>query len=215
MLPIRAKSTLPPTQWARPAAHSRIAAWKTSVPTTRCGVRRKTQDQREADQRAEPTEVRPRTKPSTSADADGADLRARASARPCRARAATARHEQRAGEDRRAATTSSATATTREQRRRRSRRRSGRAGARAASTPSERARHAADGQPLRHAEVDGALAQVAPAADGLRDRAVGEVGADRDDRLDADERGSAAASSASRRRCRSARRARRRRGRRR
>ena len=25
-----------------PAAHSRIAAWKTSVPTTRCGVRRKT-----------------------------------------------------------------------------------------------------------------------------------------------------------------------------
>ena len=41
MVPIRAKSTLPPTQCARPAAHSRIAAWKTSVPTTRRGVRRK------------------------------------------------------------------------------------------------------------------------------------------------------------------------------
>ena len=40
MLPARTKSTLPPTQWAMPAAQSRIAAWKTSVPTTFFGARR-------------------------------------------------------------------------------------------------------------------------------------------------------------------------------
>ena len=51
----------------------------------------------------------------------------------------------------------------------------------------QRAGHAADRQPLRHAEVDRALAQVPPAAERLRDRAVGEVGADRDDRRDAGE----------------------------
>ena len=42
MLPARPKSTLPPIQWAMPAAQSRTAAWKMSVPTTRCGVSRKT-----------------------------------------------------------------------------------------------------------------------------------------------------------------------------
>ncbi len=40
MLPARSKSTLPPTQWAMPAAQSRTAAWKTSVPTTFFGERR-------------------------------------------------------------------------------------------------------------------------------------------------------------------------------
>ena len=47
--------------------------------------------------------------------------------------------------------------------------------------------HAAEGQPLGDAEVDGALAQVPPAADGLRHRAVGEVGPDRHDRVDPDD----------------------------
>ncbi len=40
MLPARVKSTLPPTQWAIPAAQSSTAAWKTSVPTTFFGARR-------------------------------------------------------------------------------------------------------------------------------------------------------------------------------
>ena len=40
MFAARPKSTLPLKMWAIPAAHSRIAAWKTSVPTTRLGVRR-------------------------------------------------------------------------------------------------------------------------------------------------------------------------------
>ena len=40
MLPARPKSTLPPTMWAMPAAQSRIAAWKTSVPTTFFGASR-------------------------------------------------------------------------------------------------------------------------------------------------------------------------------
>ncbi len=52
MFPASTKSTLPPTQWAIPAAQSRIAAWKMSVPTTRCGVRRKTAISDDRDQRA-------------------------------------------------------------------------------------------------------------------------------------------------------------------
>ena len=51
----------------------------------------------------------------------------------------------------------------------------------------QRAGHAAAGQPLRDAHVDRARAPVAPAAEGLGDGAVGEVGADRDDGLDADD----------------------------
>ena len=63
MLPARTKSTLPPTQWARPAAQSRIAAWKTSVPTTFFGERRKTAISRIAITVPEPAEVIPITKP--------------------------------------------------------------------------------------------------------------------------------------------------------
>ena len=40
MLPASVKSMLPLTQWAMPAAQSRTAAWKTSVPTTFFGERR-------------------------------------------------------------------------------------------------------------------------------------------------------------------------------
>ena len=40
MFAAKPKSTLPLKTWAIPAAQSRIAAWKTSVPTTRFGVRR-------------------------------------------------------------------------------------------------------------------------------------------------------------------------------
>jgi uncharacterized membrane protein YfcA len=40
MFPASPKSTFPATMWASPAAHSSIAAWKTSVPTTRVGTSR-------------------------------------------------------------------------------------------------------------------------------------------------------------------------------
>ena len=63
MLPARTKSTLPLTQWARPAAQSRIAAWKTSVPTTLFGVSRKTAISRIAITVPEPAEVIPITNP--------------------------------------------------------------------------------------------------------------------------------------------------------
>ena len=57
------KSTLPPIQCAAPAAQSRIAAWKTSVPTTRCGVSRKIAIRAIAISVPLPAEVRPMTKP--------------------------------------------------------------------------------------------------------------------------------------------------------
>src|SRR3954449_6840414 len=66
MVPIRAKSTLPPIQCANPAAHSMIAAWKTSVPTTRRGVRRNSRMSAGPIRAPLPTEVRPSTTPSTS-----------------------------------------------------------------------------------------------------------------------------------------------------
>ena len=54
---------LPPTQCAMPAAQSRIAAWKMSVPTTRCGVSRKIAISAIAISVPLPAEVRPITKP--------------------------------------------------------------------------------------------------------------------------------------------------------
>src|SRR3954453_2075817 len=66
IVPMSAKSTLPPTQCARPAAHSMIAAWKTSVPTTRRGVRRKSRMSAGPISAPLPTEVSPRTTPSTA-----------------------------------------------------------------------------------------------------------------------------------------------------
>src|SRR3954469_23289551 len=65
MVPIRAKSTLPPIQCANPAAHSMIAAWKTSVPTTRRGVRRNSRMSAGPISAPLPTDVRPSTTPST------------------------------------------------------------------------------------------------------------------------------------------------------
>ena len=98
MLPIRPKSTLPTTRCASPAAHSRIAAWKTSVPTTRCGVRRKTRISARPISAPEPTEVMPSTKPSDEAEPTAATLARASSAHVSRSRA-TARQEQRARED--------------------------------------------------------------------------------------------------------------------
>ena len=66
MLPARTKSTLPPTQWARPAAHSRTAAWKMSVPTTRWGVSRKIAISAIAISVPLPAEVSPITNPVTT-----------------------------------------------------------------------------------------------------------------------------------------------------
>src|SRR3954453_20239066 len=65
MVPIRAKSTLPPIQCASPAAHSMIAEWKTSVPTTRRGVRRNSRISAGPISAPLPTDVRPSTSPST------------------------------------------------------------------------------------------------------------------------------------------------------
>ena len=66
MLPARPKSTLPPIQWAMPAAQRRTAAWKMSVPTTRCGVSRKTAIRMIAISVPDPAEVRPMTNPVTT-----------------------------------------------------------------------------------------------------------------------------------------------------
>src|SRR3954449_6415463 len=65
IVPMRAKSTLPPTQCASPAAHSMIAAWNTSVPTTRRGVRRNRRISAGPISAPLPTDVRPSTVPST------------------------------------------------------------------------------------------------------------------------------------------------------
>ena len=63
MLPASTKSTLPPTQCAIPAAQSSTAAWKMSVPTTRCGVSRKIAISAIAISVPLPAEVSPITKP--------------------------------------------------------------------------------------------------------------------------------------------------------
>src|SRR3954451_5117030 len=64
IVPARPKSTFPATTCDRPAAHRRIAAWKTSVPTTRCGLRRKRRISPTAISAPLPAEVTPRTKPT-------------------------------------------------------------------------------------------------------------------------------------------------------
>ena len=182
--PSSTKSTLPTTRCARPAAHSSSAAWNTSVPTTRCGVSRKTRISARPTSAPEPTDVRPRITPSTSADRDRAGLAAPAQQRGVDARAGFAKRIVRPSTL--TATISSAAATKRQQRRVEAlavvavqRVDSQHAG--------DRPGHRAERQPLRQSEVDVARAQVAPAAERLGDRAVGEVGADRDDRLHAGE----------------------------
>jgi len=66
MLPASPKSMFPPTQCAAPAAHSRTAAWKTSVPTTRCGVSWKIAIRAMAISVPLPAEVNPITKPQVA-----------------------------------------------------------------------------------------------------------------------------------------------------
>src|SRR3954453_20880981 len=57
---------LPATTCASPAAHSNTAAWKTSVPTTRCGVSWKTRMSARPISAPLPTDVTPRMNPSTA-----------------------------------------------------------------------------------------------------------------------------------------------------
>src|SRR5919112_849976 len=82
IMPMSAKSTLPPTQCASPAAHSRIAAWNTSVPTTRTGVRRNSRMSAGPMSAPLPTEVSPSTRPSTAPTPTAVAL-ARASRSTC------------------------------------------------------------------------------------------------------------------------------------
>ena len=84
MLAARVKSTLPPIQWAIPAAQSRIAAWKTSVPTTFFGARRKTAISRIAITVPEPAEVMPITKPVVAPITTAATLWRRSISKPSR-----------------------------------------------------------------------------------------------------------------------------------
>ena len=63
MVPTKLKSTFPPIQCAKPAAHSRIAAWKTSVPTTCRGAIRYSTIRNTAISVPLPAEVSPMTKP--------------------------------------------------------------------------------------------------------------------------------------------------------
>ncbi len=73
MLPASTKSTLPPIQCAMPAAHSRTAAWKMSVPTTRWGTRRKIAIRAIAISVPDPAEVSPITNPVTAPVIDRGD----------------------------------------------------------------------------------------------------------------------------------------------
>ena len=74
IVPTSAKSTLPATMWARPAAHRRIAAWNTSVPTTRVGMSRKPRIRPTAISAPLPAEVTPRTKPTHTPSTTAATL---------------------------------------------------------------------------------------------------------------------------------------------
>ena len=74
MLPARPKSTLPPTMWAMPAAQSRIAAWKTSVPTTLLRGQAVDGDQEDRDHRAGAGRGDPDHEAGGGADHDRGDL---------------------------------------------------------------------------------------------------------------------------------------------
>ena len=76
-----------PTTCESPAAQSRIAAWKTSVPTTRCGDEPEQQDQPDGDQRA--AAGRGHAEHEADAHAEHAPRRScgGAPSRSCRARA--------------------------------------------------------------------------------------------------------------------------------
>ena len=73
-MPASAKSTLPAVTCASPAAQSRIAAWNTSVPTTRCGESRNSRISPTAISAPLPAEVTPSTKPTHSPSTTAAIL---------------------------------------------------------------------------------------------------------------------------------------------
>ena len=179
------RSTLPETQWARPALHSRIAAWKTSVPTTRWGVSRKTTIRARPTSAPEPTDVMPTSRPRTSPIAT-ATTRTRGVRRTVSLLAGRQRGEEHcAPEDRQRDD---------DERGRDPAQQDGVepvavAVVQPADEPDagERPGDAADGEPPRHAEVDLPAAQQPPPADGLRHRPIGEVGADRHDGVHARE----------------------------
>src|SRR3954465_2749927 len=74
MLPASPKSTLPATTCDSPAAQSRIAAWNTSVPTTRCGESRNKRISPTAINAPLPAEVTPSTNPTETPSATAATL---------------------------------------------------------------------------------------------------------------------------------------------
>ena len=111
MFAARPKSTLPATMCARPAAQSRIAAWKMSVPTTRLGVSRNNRMSPTAISAPLPAEVIPSTKPTHRPSTTAATLWRVSSSIVSRSRSCIdlrkatyqgrrSREEQGAGEDR-------------------------------------------------------------------------------------------------------------------
>ena len=178
-----------------------------------CGVRRKTMISARAISAPLPAEVMPSTKPTRRRCATAATLWRALERRSCRARAPGRANSARpsdgdAGDQQRGADDRSAAC-------RRSARRARPPAASSTQTPPSAPGTEPTASHMRQPMSTVPLRQVAPAADRLRDRAVGEVGADRRRPARCRRRGSAAASSASRRRCRSCRRGSRRRGRRR
>ena len=147
-----------------PATHSRIAAWKTSVPTTRRGISRKPRISADRDQRAASRrEVRPSTKPT-----DRAERRPR---RPCGA-SSSSTVVALAGAVGASARASSTSAPVSSSAAAISGSRTSSSPSRSSSTtPSDRARARAERQPPREVRLHRALAQVQEAAGGLRDRA--------------------------------------------
>ena len=64
MFPASAQSMFPETRCANAATHSSIAAWTTSVPTTRCGVSLNPRIRPTAISVPDPAEVMPSTTPT-------------------------------------------------------------------------------------------------------------------------------------------------------
>ena len=182
-MPARPKSTLPATTCESPAAQSRIAAWKTSVPTTRCGESLNSRISPTAISAPLPAEVTPSTKPTETPSATAAILwrrsisivsRSRACIRFSRARTSVAVPVRSSAQARSAITVSSKSLPepVLEQRQ--------------DVDAEDGRRHRPERHPGGQLEVDGALLPVLVAADRLRDRGVGEVGADRGGRRDAE-----------------------------
>ena len=138
------------------------------------------EDQREADQRAAPDGCHAQDEAEHQPEHHGERLRARRQQDRLALALGDPGHEQRAPErhDRRERERARDAPQQRRVRRRRQ--------ALDQDHAADGAGNAAEREPARHAEVDRAAAQVPPAAERLGQRAVGDVGADRDDRLRAD-----------------------------